>query len=76
MNEDKTRVHHHRLERNDDLRMEKSAKEMLHLQMKDSQSLSNVMDKHPDLFFMVLMKYSFFHIKLKLHNTSELRPQY
>jgi hypothetical protein len=50
MNEDTTRVHHHRLERNDDLRMEKSAKEMLHLQMKDSQSLNNVMDKQPNLF--------------------------
>jgi hypothetical protein len=70
MNEDKTRVHHQRLERNDDLRMEKSANEMSHIQSKHPQSLNNVMDKHLNLFFMGLMKYSVFHIKLKLHNST------
>lgn len=76
MNEDKTRVHHHGLERNDELRMEESAKEMLHIQRKRPQTLNNGMDKHPNLFFMVLIKYSIYHIKLKLQNTSEIRPQY
>jgi uncharacterized membrane-anchored protein YhcB (DUF1043 family) len=33
MNEDDTRVQHHKLETNDELRTEKSAKEMLHVQM-------------------------------------------
>jgi hypothetical protein len=56
--------------------MEKSAKEMLHIQRKNPQTLNKSMDKHPNLFFMVLMKYSIFHIKLKLQNTSEVGPQY
>jgi hypothetical protein len=57
--------------------MEKSAKEMLHIQRKRPKTLNNGMDKHPDLFFMVLMKYSIYHIKLKLrNNTSEVLPQY
>jgi hypothetical protein len=66
LNEDKTRVHHHRLERNGELRMGKSAKEMLHIQRKRPQTLNNGMDKHPNLFFMVLMKYSTYHIKVRL----------
>jgi hypothetical protein len=77
LNEDKARVRHHRLERNDELRMEKSAKEMLHIQRRPPQTLKNGMDKHPNLFLMALMKYSIYHIKLKLqNNTSEVRPQY
>jgi len=51
-------MHHHRLERNDELRMEKSAEEMSHIQRKRPQTLNNSMDKHPHLFFMVLMKHS------------------
>jgi len=50
MNEDETRVQRHKLERNDELRMEKSAKEMLHVQRKLPQTLNNDMDKHPNLF--------------------------
>jgi len=57
--------------------MEKSAKEMLHIQRKRPQTLNNGMDEHPNLFLMVLMKYSIYHIKLKLqNNNSEVRPQY
>jgi len=41
LNEDKTRAHHHRLERNDELRMENSAKEMLLIQRKRPQTLNN-----------------------------------
>jgi hypothetical protein len=56
--------------------MENFAKEMLHIQKKLPQTLNNGMDKHPHLFFMVLVKYSVYHIKLKLQNTSQVRPQY
>jgi hypothetical protein len=48
MNENKTRVHNHKLERNDELRMEKSAKEMLHVQRKFLQTLNKGMGKQPN----------------------------
>jgi len=41
------------------------------------QGLKNGMNKHPNLFLIVLMKYSIYYIKLKLqNNTSDVRPQY
>lgn len=77
MNEDKIRIHHHRLERNGKIRMEKPVKEMLHIQRKRLRTLNNGMDKYPNLFFMVLMKYLMYNIKLKSqNNTLEVLPQY